>query len=66
MEVKLFETLGRKVRLTRAGEEMLRISEEILPKLGGIKERLAEVEGLKKGKIRRRKMHEKGLAKNTI
>jgi len=52
LEVKLFETLGRKVRLTRAGEEMLRISEEILPKLGGIKERLAEVEGLKKGKIK--------------
>jgi len=52
LEVKLFETFGRKVRLTRAGEEMLRISEEILPKLGGIKERLGEVMGLKNGRIR--------------
>ncbi|MGH7831092.1 MAG: LysR family transcriptional regulator, partial [Candidatus Binatia bacterium] len=52
LEVKLFETLGRKVRLTRAGEELLRVAEEILPKLGGIKERLGEVMGLKNGRIR--------------
>jgi len=52
LEVKLFETLGRKVCLTRAGEELLRIAEEVLPKVGGIKEKLAELMGLKKGRIR--------------
>jgi len=52
LEAKLFETLGRKVHLTRAGEELLQITEEILPKLGSLKERLAEVMGLKKGKIK--------------
>jgi DNA-binding transcriptional LysR family regulator len=52
LEVKLFENLGRKVHLTRAGEELLRIAGEVMPKVGGIKERLAEVMGLKKGRIR--------------
>jgi DNA-binding transcriptional LysR family regulator len=52
LEVKLFENLGRKVCLTRAGEELFRIAEEVLPKVGGIKERLADAMGLKKGRIR--------------
>jgi DNA-binding transcriptional LysR family regulator len=52
LEVKLFETIGRKVRLTRAGEELLRFAGEILPSLDGVKEKLAEVTGLKKGRIR--------------
>ena len=52
LEVKLFETFGRKVRLTRAGEELVRIAGEILPILDGVKEKLAEVTGLKKGRIR--------------
>ena len=52
LEVKLFENLGRKVCLTRAGEELLGVAEEVLPKVGGIKEKLAELMGLKKGRIR--------------
>jgi DNA-binding transcriptional LysR family regulator len=52
LEVKLFETFGRKVRLTRAGEELVRIAGEILPSLDGVKEKLAEVTGLRKGRIR--------------
>lgn len=49
--VKLFERLGTKLLLTRAGQELLRLTEDILPKVEGIKERLDEIGGLKKGKI---------------
>ena len=50
LEVKLFERLGNKVRLTHAGEELLHEAEEILHRVEAIKEKLQEVTGLKKGK----------------
>ncbi|MFQ5904362.1 MAG: LysR family transcriptional regulator [Candidatus Binatia bacterium] len=51
LEVQLFEKLGNKVHLTRAGEELLRHAEEILTKVERIKEEMDELKGLKKGKI---------------
>jgi len=51
LDVRLFERLGHKVHLTRAGEELQRIAEEILAKAEGIRERMDEIKGLKKGKI---------------
>ena len=49
--VKLFEQLGKKVRLTRAGEELLPRAAEMLAKEVEIKEVLDDIKGLKKGKI---------------
>ncbi|MGH7829408.1 MAG: LysR family transcriptional regulator, partial [Candidatus Binatia bacterium] len=49
--VRLFERLGNKVRLTRAGEELLKRSEDILAKVEAIREAMDEFKGLKKGKI---------------
>lgn len=51
LEIKLFEKLGNKVRLTTAGEELLQRAKEILAKVEGIKEGMDEVKGLKKGKL---------------
>jgi len=51
LETKLFEKLGNKVHLTVAGEALLHDVEEILAKVGGIKERMDEIKGLKKGKL---------------
>jgi DNA-binding transcriptional LysR family regulator len=51
LEVKLFEKLGNKVRLTVAGERLLQDTEEILARVEGIRERIDEIKGLKKGKI---------------
>ena len=51
LKVKLFERLGNKIRLTRAGEELFRQSKEILAKVERVKERLGEIAGLKKGII---------------
>ena len=49
--VKLFERLGNKVHLTRAGEHLLYRAEEILARVEGVRERIDEILGLKKGKI---------------
>jgi len=51
LEIKLFERLGNKVRLTTAGERLLHHAEEILTKVDGIKEEIDEIRGLKKGKL---------------
>ncbi len=51
LEVKLFEKIANKVHLTTVGEVLLRDVEEILAKVEGIKERMDEVKGLKKGKV---------------
>lgn len=52
LEVKLFERLGNKVHLTTAGEALLHDVEAILSRVEGIKERMDEIKGLKKGRIR--------------
>jgi len=52
LRVELFERLGNKYRLTSAGETLLQDAEEILAKIEGIKERMDEVQGLKKGRLR--------------
>jgi DNA-binding transcriptional LysR family regulator len=51
LEVKLFEKIGNKIHLTRAGEELLQHTGEILAKVEGIKERIDDIKGLRKGKI---------------
>jgi len=51
LDVKLFERLGNKIRLTNAGEELLKEAESVVTRADGIKERMEEVKGLKKGKI---------------
>ncbi len=52
LDVKLFERLGTKVHLTRAGEELVHRAERILAEVEGIKEGMEEIKGLKKGKLR--------------
>lgn len=52
LEIKLFEKLGNRIRLTVAGEKLLQHAEEILAKVEGIKEEIDELKGLKKGRIR--------------
>ena len=49
--VKLFEKFGVKSRLTNFGEEWFRLSGEILGKVDEARQRMAEVSGLKRGKI---------------
>ena len=51
LKIKLFERLGNKIHLTRAGEELLLVADEIVGKAAGLKERVDEIKGLKKGKI---------------
>jgi len=51
LDVKLFERLGNKIHLTNAGQELLKEAEPIVSRAEGIKERMEEVKGLKKGKI---------------
>lgn len=51
LEVKLFERLGNKVHLTTAGEALLHDVEAILSRVEGIKERMDEIKGLKKGRV---------------
>jgi DNA-binding transcriptional LysR family regulator len=51
-QVKLFEKLGNKVRLSLAGEKLLQRSEEILAKVESVKEEIDEIKGLKKGRLR--------------
>ncbi len=52
LEVKLFEKLGNKIRLTAAGESLFHRAEDVLVKVEGIKEEMDEIKGLKKGKLR--------------
>lgn len=52
LQVKLFERLGNKVHLTTAGEALLHDVEAILSRVEGIKERMDEIRGLKKVRIR--------------
>jgi DNA-binding transcriptional LysR family regulator len=51
LDVRLFERLGNKIHLTHAGEEMLREAEAVVTRAEGIKNRMEEVKGLRKGKI---------------
>ena len=51
LEVRLFEKLGHKINLTAAGELLLQDAADILAKADGLKERMDELKGLKKGKI---------------
>ena len=48
---KLFDRLGNKIQLTRAGEEVVGRAEEILARLAGLKERVDEITGARKGKL---------------
>lgn len=49
--VKLFDRLGHKVHLTRAGEELFHHAEEIVGKVEGIKDEIDRLQGLKTGDI---------------
>src|SRR2546425_13328772 len=51
LEVKLFEKVGARAHLTRAGEELIPLAENLLDKAAGIKQRMTEVDGLQKGTI---------------
>ncbi len=51
LEVRLFEKLGHKINLTAAGELLLQDAEDILAKAEGLKERMDELKGLKKGRL---------------
>jgi DNA-binding transcriptional LysR family regulator len=52
LEIKLFEKLGNKVRLTVAGERLLQSAEDVSAKLEGLKEEMDEIKGLKRGEIK--------------
>ena len=51
LEVRLFEQLGHKINLTAAGELLVKDAQDILAKTDGLKERMDELKGLKKGKL---------------
>lgn len=51
LEVRLFEKLGHKINLTAAGELLVQDAEAILSKVAGLRERMDELKGLKKGKL---------------
>jgi len=51
LDVKLFERLGNKVHLTTAGQELLKEAQAVIAGAEGIKKKMEEVKGLKKGKI---------------
>lgn len=51
LQVRLFEKLGHKINLTAAGELLLQDAEDILAKAEGLKERMDELKGLKKGRF---------------
>ncbi len=48
---KLFDRLGNKIKPTRAGEELVGRAEDILAKVTGIRNKVDEIMGLKKGRI---------------
>jgi DNA-binding transcriptional LysR family regulator len=51
LQVRLFEKLGHRINLTAAGELLMQDAEDILSKAEGLKEKMDELKGLKKGKI---------------
>jgi LysR family transcriptional regulator, low CO2-responsive transcriptional regulator len=51
LQVRLFEKLGHKINLTAAGELLLQDAEDILAKAEGLRERMDELKGLKKGRL---------------
>lgn len=51
-DVKLFEKVGNKVRLTGAGERLLNRAEEVLARMESIKEEMKGIKGVKEGEIR--------------
>ena len=51
LQVRLFEKLGHRIRLTAAGELLLEEAGEILARVDGMKERMDELKGLKRGKL---------------
>jgi DNA-binding transcriptional LysR family regulator len=51
LQVRLFEKLGHKINLTAAGELLMEDAEAILAKAEGLKEKMDELKGLRKGKI---------------
>jgi DNA-binding transcriptional LysR family regulator len=52
LEIKLFEKLGVKAHLTEAGRRLFQLVESALAILDKIPEEMAQVKGLKKGRIR--------------
>ena len=51
LQVRLFEQLGHKINLTAAGELLVQDAQDILAKAEGLKERMDELKGLKKGRL---------------
>jgi DNA-binding transcriptional LysR family regulator len=51
LQVRLFEKLGHKINLTAAGELLMEDAEAILSKAEGLKEKMDELKGLRKGRI---------------
>lgn len=51
LQVRLFEKLGHRINLTAAGQLLMQDAEDILAKAEGLRERMDELKGLKKGKI---------------
>ena len=51
LQVRLFEKLGHKINLTAAGDLLMEDAQAILSKAEGLKEKMDELKGLKKGKI---------------
>lgn len=49
--IKFFQRFGNKFRLTTAGEMLLREAEEVVARADGLKDKVDEIKGLKKGKI---------------
>ena len=51
LQVRLFEKLGHRINLTAAGELLLQDAEDILAKSEGLREKMDELKGLKKGRL---------------
>ena len=51
LQVHLFEKLGHRINLTAAGELLMQDAEAILAKAEGLREKMDELKGLKKGRI---------------
>ena len=52
LEIELFQRFGNKFRLTTVGEMVLRDAQEIVSLADGLKDKVDEVRGLKKGRLR--------------
>src|SRR5713226_8439972 len=51
LQVRLFEKLGHRINLTAAGELLLQDAQDILEKAEGLKEKMDELKGMKKGRL---------------